>query len=297
MLPFPNHHLPPPPPPAPSSAPAELAEDLPTPRWEPLVFWYPWIIFSSIIYVCDNHYLSNSEFKTITSGFYLGNTYLLAAWAAFAIHPIWLHFSPPLMAYAILFLMLPVTAVELKSFWLIFVLSVVICSLLRWGKVLVLNIVRRTDLTDSGTPRLAVPIQFSIRSLIFLTMLLALGVTLYFSFAKFQPWFSWKGVLLIGIPSTLLLFWSILGELRWYIRVPLMLIAIHQWSLDGIILNGYVSPKFYNWSHFTSWLSVPGCQLVSLCLLRGAGYRIGVPKPRQRALPVAEDAEPQSPWN
>jgi hypothetical protein len=298
MLPFPNFDLPP----TPRETPVELQlaegpSDHPTPRWLPIGLWYLWIALTSLGVVYVEHQSFDYQVRALIRGLLLANLLVTPAWAALAIRPFWIHFVPVFLAYSFI-LFIPALQREIKETALIVVIVAGMWSLLRWGRVVALDLLLPADVNGSRTPRLAERMQFSLRSLILMSAVVALGFSLYLFFHETSGWEFYKIMFFVVVPSQLLIFWGMLGRAKWYIRLPWILVAAHHWTLLGIAQRGFNSwENLYDWDHVIRWLNIPLNQIIAFGLLRWASYRLGLPKPRERALPVAEFAEPQSPWD
>lgn len=276
--------------------PPEPAVKQPNPRLLPLILWYLWIGITSIIVAYDEHQRAFREYEELTKGMFIANLIVTPAWVALAIRPLRFHFVPTLLCILFCFF-LRLSSRDVGVFALIFGIVIGTWSLLRWCRVVTIDLLHSESDGCSRTPRLADRVQFSLRSLILLSTVVALGITLYLFFNQSPQWGFYKIMFMIVVPSELLLFWSLLGRAKWYLRLPWLLVAVHHWSLLEIVQHGFQSWEQYDWDHFIRWLSIPLSQCVALGLLRWAGYRLGLPKPRERALPVAIEAEPQSPWD
>ncbi len=269
----------------------------PTPRLLPLVLWYLWIVGTSVTAV----YTAPQGFGNLTNqfmhGMLIGHLLLTPAWVALAIRPIWHHLFAVFLSYLFI-LFIPYLSRNTKDVCIIFIIVAGTWSILRWNRVATLDLVLPTGVSGSRTLRLADRVQFSLRSLILLSAVVASGISLYLFFRESASWSFYKAMFFIAIPSELLFFWGMLGRASWIYRIPWLLVAIHHWCLLPVVEHGFQNwDQIYNGNSVTEWIGISLSQLVSLGLLRWAGYRIGMPKLRERVLPVVNAIEPQSPWN
>jgi hypothetical protein len=268
----------------------------PTPRLGPMVLWYLWLTATSLIAVLLGPFSRGFAFYIPFWSIFIGNIVLTPAWTALAIRPLTSHVVSVLLVYAFV-LFVPMMRRDAE----VFIIPVIVMGswgIMRWCRVMSLDLLQSDNGSDSRTPRLAEQVQFSLRALILMSAAVALGISLYLFFHESPGWSFYKIMFFIVVPSELLVFWGVLGRARWYIRLPWLLVATHHWILLPVISRGFQSwEQLYDWNDLPEWLSIPIGQIVGLSLLRWAGYRIGIPKPRERALPVAVAAEPQSPWD
>lgn len=300
MLPLPNDE----PPLEPHGEPIVIDPDewvpppaLPRANTTPMALWYLWLAVSSLIEVLLGRDGLDDGLRIVLRGTFIGQLLLTPAWAALAIRPLATHIFSVLLVYLFI-LFIPDLARDGKEIFLILAIVGGAWSLLRWGRVLTLDLLRPVEDSVSRTPRLADQVQFSLRSLILLSAVVAIGISLYLFFQGSSGWQFYKVMFFIVVPSELLLFWGVLGRAKWWIRWPWVLVAVHHWMLLDVVQSGFQSwEQVYEFPDFYRWISIPGGQIVGLLLLRWAGYRIGIPKPRERALPLAVAVESQSPWD
>ena len=303
MLPLPNYEPPRPPrPPAPPAPPIEetfafVENDRPSPRVVPMVLWFLWLGMTSLLAVFLRDPGPRDGYLEIVRGIFVANVLLTPGWAALAIRPIAPHLAALMLVYFFVFF-IPSFRNDSGELFLIFAIVFGVWSVLRWSRVIAIDLQLPPDSGGSRTPRLADQVQFSLRALILMSAVVALGISLYLFFQDSSGWHFYKVMFFLVVPSELLIFWGVLGRARWYIRLPWLCVAVHHWMLLEVINHGFKSwEELYNWNEALRWLSFPVSQVIGLGILRAAGYRFGIPKPRESKLPVATLVEPQSPWD
>lgn len=302
MLPFPSEPLPPAaePPLDPiviDTAGREPASTTPRPSTTPMVLWYLWLALISLVVITNQPRPWEHDFSLFLYQAFISNLLLTPAWAALAIRPLPSHLVSPLLVYPFVMFVSGMRR-EFVEMLMIFVIVAGSWSILRWCRVLALDLLQPADSAGSRTPRLADQLQFSLRALILMSAVVALGISLYLFFHDSSGWSFYKVMFFIVVPSELLLFWAMLGRAPWYIRLPWLLVAVHHWILLPVVNRGFVNwEQLYNWNEVPNWISLPLGQIIGLGLLRWAGYRMGIPKPREQGLPMALAVEPQSPWD
>lgn len=274
----------------------EPPKELPKPRVVPMALWYLWLAGTSLMAVLFGPESMRFGFVIPYWGIFIGNVLLTPGWAALAIRPLTSHVLSVCLVYVFV-MFVPAMRGDAAEIILVLVIVGGGWAILRWCRVFTLDLVR-FDGHEFQTPRLAERVQFSLRALILLSAVVALGISLYLFFHESSGWSFYKFMFFIVVPSELLIFWGMLARTRWYMRLPWLLVATHHWILLPIVSRGFVNwNELYDWNQVPEWISIPLSQIAGLILLRWAGYRVGMPRRKERAIPVAVVVEPQSPWD
>lgn len=142
------------------------------------------------------------------------------------------------------------------------------------------------------TPRLADRTQFSLQALIVIFVFAAIGSVCFVAFERYRELEILRFALALYVPLQLLLLLGMLSRVAWYWRG--LMLALVPLGLMGFLL---ATTNIHNSAELWLILVIPGSQFIVLAVLRGAGYRLGMPRidngvASVRAIPLAS-----SPWD
>jgi hypothetical protein len=259
---------------------AELVPVPPEPR-EPFIFWIVCIFLGIPLWFVSEQFFFFHHYAQLM---------LATAWMALAAGlnkrsfiPAALCYVPLLILGGILgFFFASILLVSLGLPWLV----------LRACRLLALDWQRRGPGGTLLTPRLAERAQFSLQTLIIIFVVAALGSVCYVSFKEYREFeFLWL-TLGLYMPLELLMLLGMLSRLAWYWRG--LLLALVPAGLMGFL---FATTNSRHAQDLWYLLIIPGSQLLVLAVLRGAGYRLGMPRLKNESTNTIAPAVTSSSWD